>query len=88
MYSVLVLSVLDCISGRRLNSFKFSCTLFGIIPVLHSTSYISRFQLLFIMSSSCKSVYFWSLSVIRIIIIIIIIIIIAKFLFSVCFAQS
>jgi hypothetical protein len=25
-------------TGRRLNSFKFSCTLFGIIPVLYSTS--------------------------------------------------
>ena len=38
MYSVLVLSVLECIPGRWLNSFKFSCTSFAIIPVLHSTS--------------------------------------------------
>jgi hypothetical protein len=52
--------------GRSLNVFQLSCNLFGIIPVMDSTNGVisTAFSYRIRISSSFKSVYFWSLSVI------------------------
>jgi hypothetical protein len=51
--------------GRRLSSFKLACNLFGIIPIVDSTSGSTRavFTFHILTSSFFKSVYFWSFSV-------------------------
>ena len=52
-------------AGRRSSSFKLSCNLFGIIPVVNSTG--GTVQAVcschILISSSVKSVYFWRFSV-------------------------